>query len=124
MKLTIVLEDNLVLVDGIPFNDIDLSSISSEIRAIQWDGTNGHIEYVDRTKPNSPISSITKYKKIVSEHGKKLKSHVENTKPKAPFYFLDGKNWVIDVDLKKKYDDEQMANTIYSTYLNNEESVK
>lgn len=107
MKLIIVMPDNFISVDGIGFNDIDLSSIPKSIHSVQWDGETGHVEYVDKSIFNTPIDNISKYKKLITAHTKRLKQYTDETKPALPFYVLDGKNWIIDADLKKKYDDEQ-----------------
>tara|TARA_R110000744_G_scaffold333176_1_gene438563 strand:+ start:58 stop:492 length:435 start_codon:yes stop_codon:yes gene_type:complete len=59
-KLSIVKEDNAVAVDGFGVNNEDISSLASNIRALQWDSTTntGHIEYTDGTE-NADITSIS-----------------------------------------------------------------
>lgn len=43
MKLTIIADDSLVIIDGRAI-EIDLSGFPSGVHAVQWDGTKGHIE--------------------------------------------------------------------------------
>lgn len=54
MKLTIILEDNAVYKDRISFNDLDLSFVPANVRALQFnDETNtGHIEFTDSHNEN------------------------------------------------------------------------
>ena len=54
---TVIKDDKQIYVDGIAANDCDMSGLPSDLHALQWDGTNGHIEYTDVEKPNLIISS-------------------------------------------------------------------
>jgi len=62
MRITIVRDDSVVGVDGI-FRHIDLSAMPAAIRAVQWNGVNGHIEYDDMA--NSPLDSIADFQQFV-----------------------------------------------------------
>lgn len=66
MKLTIVRDDNAVGVDG-RWMTVDCSSLPDEVRAVQWNGTTGHIEY-DASPPKAPkaITSIDAYASIIA----------------------------------------------------------
>jgi hypothetical protein len=64
MRLTIVAPDGTVGVDG-EFRKVDLALLDSNIRAVQWDGTIGHIEFYD-SSPNEVIDDITKFASIIS----------------------------------------------------------
>ena len=44
MRVTIIRDDSVVGVDGI-FRRVDLSALPERIRAMQWNGGGGHIEY-------------------------------------------------------------------------------
>lgn len=44
MRLTIVREDNAVIVDGVRFT-VDCSSLPVDVHAVQWDGAAGEVEY-------------------------------------------------------------------------------
>tara|TARA_R110000796_G_scaffold135368_1_gene251464 strand:- start:185 stop:607 length:423 start_codon:yes stop_codon:yes gene_type:complete len=58
--LTIVKDDSWVSVDGFGIEPIDCSSLASNIHAIQFDGTNGWVEYNDGTD-NLAITSVNDY---------------------------------------------------------------
>ena len=64
--LTIVKDDKYVAVDG---HGLTLSEVSlpANVHAIQWNGTNGWIEYNDGTE-NETISSISAYSTITDNH--------------------------------------------------------
>jgi hypothetical protein len=59
MKLTIVVADNAVNKDGVGNGGLDLSScnIPTNVWALQWDNTSGHIEYTGST-PNDEITEL------------------------------------------------------------------
>jgi hypothetical protein len=44
MRVTIIRDDGVVGVDGV-FRRVDLSALPERIRALQWNGVSGHIEY-------------------------------------------------------------------------------
>ena len=71
MKLTIIVEDNAVYVDGVmkayaplPL-DLTQCGIPSNVHALQWNQTAGWIEFVDNpdgTKPvNEPITVLPEW---------------------------------------------------------------
>ena len=66
MKISIINPDSIVVVDGLGFNSLDLSTISSTTHAIQFDTatSTGHVEYNDGTA-NELITSITTYQSII-----------------------------------------------------------
>jgi hypothetical protein len=59
MNLTIVVADNAVTKDGVGHGGLDLStcSIPTNVWALQWHGTSGHIEYTG-TVPNDEITEL------------------------------------------------------------------
>ena len=59
MKLTIVVADNAVSKDGVGNGGLDLSScnIPTNVWALQWDNTSGHIEYTGTTS-NDEITEL------------------------------------------------------------------
>ena len=61
--LTIIKDDSFVAVDGVGIEPIDCSSLASNIHAIQFDGTNGEVEYNDGTA-NLAITAISDYSTI------------------------------------------------------------
>ncbi|SEK64449.1 hypothetical protein [Nitrosovibrio tenuis] len=62
MRMTIIREDGIVGVDGI-FRRIDLSALQTDIRAVQWNGVSGHIEY--DTAANTPLESIADFQSFI-----------------------------------------------------------
>jgi hypothetical protein len=58
MKLTIIKDDNAVYKNGVSFEKLNLITIPSEVHALQWNETFGHIEYVDCIKPNENIDAL------------------------------------------------------------------
>lgn len=55
MKLTIIPDDSMVMVDGIGRNlDLTTCNIPAEVHALQWFDTKGWIEFDDQTDPFSP----------------------------------------------------------------------
>jgi hypothetical protein len=69
MRLTIVADDKLVIVDGRALK-IDLTGLDSRIHAVQWDGAKGEIEYRAHDEDgnrqhNSKIRDISPYQLFV-----------------------------------------------------------
>ena len=66
MKISIINPDSTVVIDGLGFDSLDLSTISSTTHAIQFDTatSTGHVEYNDGTA-NELITSITTYQSII-----------------------------------------------------------
>ena len=58
MKLTIIRDMGLVHVDGTGYDELDMSSVPVEIHAVQWNGTEGEIEYVSNDVPNEYITAL------------------------------------------------------------------
>ena len=56
----LIREDGFIKVNNLKFLDLDCSSIDSNIHAIEFDGTTGHVEYNDGTH-NLIISNINAY---------------------------------------------------------------
>ena len=69
MKISLIKPDSMTVIDGVGYDDLDMSSIASNIHAIQFDtSTNtGHIEYNDGAD-NEDITSISPYQSIVDAH--------------------------------------------------------
>jgi hypothetical protein len=64
--LTIIKDDKFVSVDGEGLF-LDAVVLASNVHAVQFDGTNGHIEYNDGTL-NEAITSISAYSTITDDH--------------------------------------------------------
>ena len=64
MKLTIIPEDKLVVKDDYGIGNLDMSSIPTDVWAVQWDGTKGTVEKNDLSL--TEISDITAYNDLVA----------------------------------------------------------
>src|SRR5690606_8715237 len=62
MHVTIIRDDSLVGIDG-QFRQVDLSGLPDGIRAVQWNGTGGHVEYDEA--PNTVLDHITGFQPFV-----------------------------------------------------------
>ena len=56
-QYTVIKADSTIYVDGIAVEGCDMSGLPDGLHALQWDGSNGHIEYSDTTEPNLIISA-------------------------------------------------------------------
>ncbi len=54
---TVIKADTAIYKDGKAIMGCDMSGLPEDLHALQWDGTNGHIEYSDVLKPNLIVSS-------------------------------------------------------------------
>lgn len=73
MRVTIVKDDNTVIVDG-KSQTVDCTSLPVDFHALQWDGAHGEIEYSlvvcdhchgRNKKPNEMISDLAPYSRFV-----------------------------------------------------------
>ena len=64
MKITISNTDGTVGIDKI-FYPIDTSSLPKDLRVVQWDGKNGHEEWIN--KPNSTLTDVKKYQALIDK---------------------------------------------------------
>lgn len=85
MKLTIIRSDKFVAIDGVGYAPIDLSSLNSDIHAVQWYGTHGEIEYVLNAQGEKPVNtlidSIEQFSEIIQSW---TTINTEATTPKPP----------------------------------------
>jgi hypothetical protein len=72
MRITVIVEDKTVIIDGESYSDIDMSSISPSIHAIQWYGDYGFLEIVDNDSDveydiidNVRIESFQDYRHLI-----------------------------------------------------------
>tara|TARA_R110000772_G_scaffold21066_1_gene58253 strand:+ start:690 stop:962 length:273 start_codon:yes stop_codon:yes gene_type:complete len=54
---TVIKEDGAIYKDQVSAIGCDMSGLPEDFHALQWDGTNGHIEYTDNLKPNLVVTS-------------------------------------------------------------------
>lgn len=69
MRVTIIADDNIVLVEEFA-ERVDLSGLNSDIHAVQWYGTRGEVEYKmdfikGQKKPNTEITNFEPFQKYV-----------------------------------------------------------
>jgi len=58
MKLTIIKDDGAVYKDNVSYSNLSLSTIPSDVHALQWNNNKGHIEFVDNVKANEIITEL------------------------------------------------------------------
>lgn len=64
MRVIIIPEDGFVSIDGEGTNGLDLAFMDQSIHAVQWDETDGEVEYKDakgRATHNEYIADLTPY---------------------------------------------------------------
>ena len=54
---TVIKSDTSIYKDGMPVEGCDMTGLPDDFHALQWDGTNGHIEYSGVLKPNLTVTS-------------------------------------------------------------------
>lgn len=62
MRVTIIRDDGVVGIGGI-FRPVDLSALPAGIRAVQWNGVSGHIEYDEAA--NTILDSIADFQSFI-----------------------------------------------------------
>lgn len=68
MRLTIIVPDSVVLIDGVAYSNLDLSFLPPDIHAVQWNDGSGWIEFKDSAdgKPeNQNIESISDFQQAI-----------------------------------------------------------
>lgn len=66
MRLSIIVPDKTVIIDGFPVVFDFRPLIESGIHAVQWNGSSGEIEFTDR--PNTEISNITEFQPVLDAY--------------------------------------------------------
>jgi hypothetical protein len=54
---TVIKADTAIYKDGEAVFECDMSGLPEDFHALQWDGSDGHIEYTGSVKPNLIVSS-------------------------------------------------------------------
>jgi hypothetical protein len=62
MRVTIIRDDGVVGVDGV-FRKVDLAALPDGVRAVQWSGAAGHVEFADMR--NADITSISEFQSSI-----------------------------------------------------------
>ena len=55
--ITVIKSDTAIYVDEVPMAGCDMAGLPDDLHALQWNGTNGHVEYTGNVKPNLTVSS-------------------------------------------------------------------
>ena len=102
MRLTIIPEDRIVIIEGRSYTGMDLSSIDSNIRAIQWYDTFGIVEYKDASL-NEKIEDISDYLYLFDACKEKEIEELKANKP-SEYHVWDEKkkSWKEDKVLIEK----------------------
>tara|TARA_Y100000310_G_scaffold175285_1_gene175337 strand:+ start:522 stop:815 length:294 start_codon:yes stop_codon:yes gene_type:complete len=53
--ITVIKKDTTIYIDGDVIGDCDMSGLPDDLHALQWNGTNGHVEWEGRH--STPVSS-------------------------------------------------------------------
>ena len=62
MRVTIIRDDGVVGIDGV-FKKRSMSELPEGVRAVQWDGSSGHIEHDDMT--NTELTDISGFQAFI-----------------------------------------------------------
>jgi hypothetical protein len=92
MRLTIIPEDKTVIIEGRSYTGMDLSSIDSNIHAIQWYDTFGIVEYKDASQ-HERIEDISDYSYLLDLCKEKDIELLKENKP-SEFHVWDEKKKV------------------------------
>jgi hypothetical protein len=67
MRLTIIVDDGFIKIDGVARSGFDLSELRKrDIHAVQWHETKGEIEYnIDGRHSNEDIDSIEQFQTYI-----------------------------------------------------------
>ena len=69
MKISVIVKDKTVVIDGEAYSDIDLSTLDEAIHAIQWNCDSGEVELLDietgKVCSHIKIDSFESYQFIV-----------------------------------------------------------
>lgn len=69
---TVIKDDTAIYKDGEGITGCDMSGLPEDFWALQWDGTNGHVEW-----DGSPNTSVTSKSEIESALGVSLPTLIE-----------------------------------------------
>ena len=82
MQVTIIPSDSVVVIDGLVFNDIDMTSVDSSVHAVQWYGDSGEIEFKDPTTKkmveNATIDNLDAFSNVIAQFQEKKVAYEAN----------------------------------------------
>ncbi len=79
MRISVIVADKTVVIDGRSVRGIDMSGLDNRLRAMQWYGAHGDEEWSH--KPNVRIQSLAPYNAIIEQARDKLASLDEAMRP-------------------------------------------
>ena len=102
MKLTIIKDMGLVHIDGSGFQDLDLSFIPVDVRALQWDNDSGEIEFINNV--NKEVNKLPKWAiDAVDLHKTEAKTLLEAEKAELEYLESDEYKKIIKSEEAKFY---------------------
>ena len=90
MRVTIIPPDGVCGMDGV-FYRVSMDGLPDNIRAVQWNGSQGHTEWTDRDNIN--ISTISPYQQII-DRWQAVQSEVE-ARAADPYSGMDAEEVVV-----------------------------
>ena len=65
MRISILVADNSVIIDGVAHESDCSSLVGRGISALQWYGTEGEIEYAGHRKPNEQTIDLVPFREFI-----------------------------------------------------------
>ena len=65
MRVSVVIPDGMVIVDGVG-RQVSMAGLESVLHAIQWDGAEGELEYGKPRNQNVAITDFTPYQFLIA----------------------------------------------------------
>lgn len=120
MRVTMIRDDNMVIIDGRALS-VDLSDMPSDVHAVQWFGESGHVE--KQGQPNESISTISSYQTWISRFNDAA-YEIDNPPPYVPTQdeiiqsFKDAIQATLDDAARAKNYDDIVSACSYAGYPN------
>ena len=97
-QFTVIKPDSAIYKDGRSAPNCDMSGLPDDLHALQWDGSNGHVEYSDVTKPNLIVTSESE---IESALGVSLATLMERRNTRIAELVATG-HWLTDEQIEER----------------------
>ena len=59
---TVIKADTAIYVDGVSVEGCDMSGLPNDLHALQWDGSKGHIEWIDPKQAHTELTASSQIK--------------------------------------------------------------
>lgn len=83
MKLTIIPSDSFIAIDGYSIANLNFNDVPENIHALQWDDSNGHIEYKN-DDANTFILELPSWSEQLVLDWKSAKNSIDNAPKPSP----------------------------------------